>query len=193
MAVIGTFAYEFQVSLPLLAQRTFLGDATAYAALFAAFGSGSAFGGIYSAGRSEISPRHFLVAITLFGVSIIITSLAPTLLLAIIGIAIVGAFSINVISLGNSTVQIATASNMRGRVLSLWAMAMIGSTTVGGPIVGWVGEHAGARWGLAIGGVATLMTAYFAYRQLKNKSDSDETLPPSVENSSVTIENLKLR
>src|SRR5262249_54911659 len=158
--VIGTFAYEFQVSLPILAQQTFLGDASAYAALFAAFGAGSALGGIYSAGRHEMAAKQFVVAITLFGVSIILTALSPTLLIPIFGMTIVGAFSINVISLGNSTIQIESAPHMRGRVMAFWSVAMIGSTPIGGPIVGWVGEYIGGRWSLAIGGIATILTAY---------------------------------
>ncbi len=193
MAVIGTFAYEFQVSLPILAQQTFLSDASAYAALFAAFGAGSAIGGIYSASRHTISPKHLVLAIFLFGISIIGTALAPTLLVATLGMAVVGVFSINVISLGNSTIQVASAAHMRGRVMALWSMAMIGSTPIGGPIVGWIGEHYGGRWGLAIGGIATVLTAYFAYRSLHSKSSADSELPPVIENNEVAIERLKVR
>jgi len=55
---------------------------------------------------------------------------------------------------------------MRGRVMSLWAVAFLGSTPIGGPIVGWVGEHAGPRYGLALGGVAALLAGALAYRSL---------------------------
>jgi len=46
---------------------------------------------------------------------------------------------------------------MRGRVMALWALAWLGSTPIGGPIVGWVGQTAGARWGLVIGGLPTVV------------------------------------
>jgi MFS family permease len=48
---------------------------------------------------------------------------------------------------------------MRGRVMSFWTMAFLGSTTFGGPIIGWVAEIAGARWGLAVGGLAAMIAA----------------------------------
>jgi MFS family permease len=51
---------------------------------------------------------------------------------------------------------------MRGRVMALWALAWLGSTPIGGPIVGWVGQQAGARWSLVIGGLATLVCGLLA-------------------------------
>jgi MFS family permease len=51
---------------------------------------------------------------------------------------------------------------MRGRVMALWALAWLGSTPIGGPIVGWVGQEAGARWSLVIGGLATLVCGLLA-------------------------------
>jgi MFS family permease len=51
---------------------------------------------------------------------------------------------------------------MRGRVMALWALAWLGSTPLGGPIVGWVGQLAGARWSLVIGGAATLVCGILA-------------------------------
>jgi len=71
----------------------------------------------------------------------------------------VGVCSINFSSMGNSTLQLRSAPPMRGRVMSLWSVAFLGSTTIGGPVVGWFAEAAGARWGLALGGLAALFAA----------------------------------
>ncbi len=180
MAVIGTFAYEFQVSLPLLARDTFLGDAGSYAALLAAMGIGSALGGLYSAGRHKIAHHHLVIFAVLFGGSMILTSLMPTLHLAILGMFFVGIFSINVISLGNTTVQLESIPEMRGRVMALWSVAMVGSTALGGPIIGFIGENAGARWGLAAGGIVTVLTVAFLTFALLKK-DTLEEIPEDVE------------
>jgi MFS family permease len=51
---------------------------------------------------------------------------------------------------------------MRGRVMALWGLAWLGSTPIGGPIVGWVGQEAGARWSLVLGGVPTLLCGLLA-------------------------------
>ena len=50
--------------------------------------------------------------------------------------------------------------------MSFWAIAFLGSTTFGGPIVGWFGEHAGPRWALAIGGLAAVFAAVLGWRAL---------------------------
>lgn len=194
MAIIGTFSYEFQVSLPLIAQQTFSGTAADYATLMAAFGVGSVIGGIFAAGRQQVQLSHFLIAAFLFGVSIIATSLAPTMQVATIGILIVGIFSINITSLANTMLQLEARPDMRGRVMALWSVAMIGSTPIGGPIVGWVGEFVGARYGLMIGGVAALMSAVYAYWYMFPIEKSVQGKPsPEAEGVEIEIEALKVR
>ncbi len=48
---------------------------------------------------------------------------------------------------------------MRGRVMALWTVAFLGTTPIGGPAMGAVGEYAGARWALVVGGIAALAAA----------------------------------
>src|SRR6185437_2671435 len=70
--------------------------------------------------------------------------------------------SITFNSLAKTTLQLAAKPEMRGRVMALWALAWMGSTPIGGPIVGWTGQVIGARWALVIGGVATLACGVLA-------------------------------
>lgn len=161
MACVGTFVYEFQVSLPIIAHEVFKGDAKSYALLLAALGIGSVIGGLFAAGRHKVSPRHLMVFLFFLSISMVVTACMPTLFLATLGMLVVGFFSINVTSLGNTMIQLESASHMRGRVMALWGMAMMGSTPVGGPIVGFVGEYFGGRWGLALGGIAALVACMY--------------------------------
>ena len=178
-AVTGTFAYEFQVTLPLLAQGVFGSGVGDYAALWVAMGVGSVIGGLFAAGRSEIAPRHLIFFTLFFGVSLIATALTPSLALAIVGMGFVGFFSINVLSLANTMLQLESAPHMRGRVMSLWAMAMLGSPPVGGPIIGFVGEHFGGRWSLGIGGIAALASIVFILFLLRR--DTLRQVPATVQ------------
>ncbi len=162
IAVIGMFAFEFQVSLPLLAQETFGAGAGGYAALLSAMGLGAVVGGLFAAGRHTIAPHHLVVFVLLFGLSMVATSLMPTLPWAVVGMLVVGFFSINVTSLGNTMLQLESAVHMRGRVMALWGVAMIGSTPIGGPIVGFVGEYLGGRFGIGLGGAATVLAGAVA-------------------------------
>lgn len=162
MAVIGTFALEWQVSLPLFAERTFMGGAESYAALLSALGVGAVLGGLFAASRHSIAPHHLIFYAFLFGVSMIITSLMPTLHLAVLGMVLVGFFSANQGSIANTMIQLESAPEMRGRVMSLWSMAIQGSTPIGGPIIGLIGESAGPRWGLVVGGLSAVFAAGIA-------------------------------
>ena len=180
MAIIGTFAYEWQVSLPLLAQRTFHGDAASYAALMSSFGIGAVIGGLYAASRHKISTRNLILFVFLFGVSIIAASLMPTLQLAILGMVFVGFFSINLTSTANTMVQLESTPEMRGRVMSFWTVAMMGSTAIGGPIIGLVGEHIGARYGLLVGGLSALIAVAISARPLL-RTNKVSVIPESVE------------
>jgi len=159
MALIGTLTFEFQVSLPLIAQFTFKGDASSYAFLSAAMGFGASIGGIFFASRKGILPFKLVSASLLFGLTVLGAAFMPSLLLSGLVMVLVGIASINFSSLGNSLLQLESSPQMRGRVMSFWTMAFLGTTTFGGPIVGWVAEIAGARWGLAIGGLAALVAA----------------------------------
>jgi MFS family permease len=169
MAIIGTFTYEFHVSLPLLAQQTFEGDASSYAFLTASMGLGATAGGIFFASRKGIHFSKVLRACFLFGLAVLAAAFMPSLLLTGLVMILVGIFSINFSSLGNSLLQLESSNQMRGRVMSFWSIAFLGSTTIGAPIVGWFAETAGARWGLALGGVAALVASALGALALRNK------------------------
>jgi MFS family permease len=87
------------------------------------------------------------------------TALMPTLVLAVLMLLVVGFFSIAFTSLANATLQLNSAPEMLGRVMALWSMAFIGTTPIGGPVMGWIGEQAGARWALTVGGLAAIVAA----------------------------------
>ena len=177
MAVLGLFAYEFQVSLPLLAE-VFGSGAAGYATLMAAFGLGSAIGGVFSAGRHTVAPHHLVLFTFLFGLTLVTTSWAADFPAAVFGIFLVGVFSINLTSVANTMIQLESVPLMRGRVMALWGMALIGTTPFGGPLIGWIGEYWGARWGIALGGVATLLA--LAVYSLTRQSDPEREITEEV-------------
>jgi MFS family permease len=159
MAIIGMLSYEFRVVLPLFATFTFDGDASTYAALTSAMGVGAVIGGGYTASRRKTTMPMLVISAALFGCSILLAAIAPNVPLALAALVVVGFFSINYTSLGNTTLQLESSPEMRGRVMSLWTVAFMGSTPIGGPIIGAVGEHFGARWSLTVGGLAALFAA----------------------------------
>jgi MFS family permease len=159
MAIVGMFTYEFSVMLPLFAEFTFDQGPGAYAAMTAAMGGGAVVGGLFAASRRRSTPIMVVIAGALFGGSVMLTAVAPTLNLAIAALCIVGFFSITFTSLANVTLQLESAPAMQGRVMSLWSMAFLGTTPIGGPVMGSIGEYAGARWALTVAGLAAIAAA----------------------------------
>jgi MFS family permease len=158
MAVVGTLAFNFQVVLPLMASYAFHGGAGTYGALAGAMGAGAILGAVTTAGRGNPSLTGLGAIALAFGVLLAAIAAAPTLGLALAALVLMGAAAISFTATTNSLLQLAAPTAMRGRVMALWSVVYLGSTPVGGPIVGWVSELAGPRAGLALGAVAALAT-----------------------------------
>ncbi len=163
MGVVGTLAYEFQVSLPVLAKQTFHGGAETYGFLTAFMGAGAVIGGLVTASRGKTGLRALSIAAVVFGLAILATSVSPVLALAYAAMALVGWGSVSFLATGNTTLQLGSDPSMRGRVMALWAVAFLGSTPIGGPAIGWVIAQTNARVGLAVGGVSCLLAACLGF------------------------------
>ena len=159
MALIGCFAWEFQVSLPVVAEQTFGAGSAAYGFMTGAMGLGAVVGGLWIAARGRTGIVSLVRSSAAFGVALLLAALAPNLALEFVAMALVGVCGVSVMSKGNSTLQLGSDPQMRGRVMALWAVAFMGSTPIGGPIVGAVAEHLGGRAGLVVGAVSCIAAA----------------------------------
>ena len=159
MSVVGLFAYEFPVSLPVLAERTFHGGSEAYGFMMAAMGGGAVIGGLFTAARGRTGLRPMIVASVGFGVAILACAFAPILALAYTALLFVGWASVSFIAIGNSTIQLSSEPSMRGRAIALWQVAFQGTTPIGGPAIGWIIALSDPRVGLAVGGASCLLAA----------------------------------
>ena len=162
IAVVGTLAWEFQVTLPLMASKVFGGGAASYGVMASVMGIGAVVGGLISAARPRPRARALCLAAIGWGIAILAAAAAPSLTLELAALVFVGYGSITFNSYAKTSLQLAAKPEMRGRVMALWALAWLGSTPIGGPIVGWVGQDVGARWSLVIGGLPTLACGILA-------------------------------
>jgi MFS family permease len=129
-------------------------------------GVGAVIGGLIAAGRKSGTPARLVTAAAVFGVAVALAALAPSLMVEELVLLLVGACSVTFLALGNSTLQLEAEPSMRGRVMSLWSVAFLGSTPVGGPLVGLIAGSLGARYGLGVGAVAALAAAGIGWRSL---------------------------
>jgi MFS family permease len=168
VGVVGVAAFNYQVSLPLLAERTFGGDATTFTLLYATMSVGSVAGGLAVARRHRVDLSFLVGAGLALTVATFALAFAPTLPLALAAAVPVGFTSIFLISGSSAAVQIASDPSMRGRVLALLAMLFLGSTPIGSPIIGWVSDVSSPRMGVALGGIATGVATLWTARRMRS-------------------------
>jgi MFS family permease len=160
VAVVGTFAYNFTVTLPLLARTTFHEQsASHYGVLMAAMGLGAVIGGLLVARRSRPTPKLLALIMLGFGVTMTLAAFAPTVTLAEVAMIPMGAFSIALIATANSLLQLNSSEQMRGRVMSLYSIAFLGTTPIGAPLVGLVVSWSNPRVGIFMGAVFAVLTS----------------------------------
>jgi MFS family permease len=163
MAVIGTLAFNFQVVILLIATKTFGLGAGGSGLLTAAMGAGAVLGGLAAASRKGVSYRRLIGLTYAMGVSILVAAAAPTLATEVVALFVMGGASFAFIAVANTTLQLTARPEMRGRVMALYAIAFLGSTPVGSPIIGWVCAVWGPRSGFAVGGIAALVSGFVAW------------------------------
>jgi MFS family permease len=158
-AIIGTFAMNFPVVFPLFVKENLGGTDTTFTILYSVVAIGSLAAALVSARRTGISHRDVVRGAVLFGVSMLVMAVSPSLATTVGASLFLGFASIVVITTTTSMVQLSTAPVMRGRVLALQAMVLLGSTPIGGPLLGWVCEVFSARAGFVVGAAACFVAA----------------------------------
>ena len=156
-AVVATFTYNYQVTFPLLIKHVFDRKADALGLLLAVTSVGSFVGAMMSARRRAPSLRLFLVSSVSMGVWACGLAWAPNFLLGALASVPMGVSGGLLMSQLSGLLTLHSPPSMRGRVLALQSVIFLGSTPIGGPIVGWISDARGARAGMAFGGLAALV------------------------------------
>jgi len=159
IAVVGTFAFNFTVTLPLLSRTTFHEvTATHYGILMGAMGVGAVTGGLFVAHRSRPTLTLLMSLALGFGAFMASVALAPSIIWAEILLVPTGAFSVAFMATANATLQLNSSQEQRGRVMSLYAMAFLGTTPIGAPLMGLIIGASNPRIGLLVGAALTVAT-----------------------------------
>jgi MFS family permease len=153
----GTFGLNFQMTSALMATEVFDKGATEYGLLGTFLAVGSLTGSLVAARRVRVRHRLVVGAALSFAVIEIAAGLMPTYLTFALMTPLLGLTALTMITAANTFVQLHTEPGMRGRVMALYMMIFIGGTPLGAPFIGWIGEVAGARWTLLVGGIVTFV------------------------------------
>lgn len=170
IGVVAAFGFNHQVLIPLLAHQTFNGGVGTYTLLYTAISVGSVFGALSVARRREIDLRFLSGAIIAFGLANGLVAISPNLVLAMVASVATGATALLFITAATALLQQRCAPAMRGRVMALAAMVLVGGLPIGAPIVGWIADFAGPRAGVAVGSMAALLAGSVVLRHLQPRN-----------------------
>jgi MFS family permease len=172
MALIGTFAFNFSTVLPLFATRDLGGTDFTFSLLMSIVAVGSLGGALAAARRKDVTVHLVSVMALAFGASMLIFAASPNQPIAFAIGVLMGITSITFMTTCTAIVQLRAEPMMRGRVLALQAIVFIGSTPIGGPIVGWISERFGARYAIALGALAALGAGAYGLASMRRAADA---------------------
>ncbi|WP_338697752.1 MFS transporter [Streptomyces sp. Q6] len=150
---VGTFGFNFPIWLSAYADDVFHGGVGQYGLFNTLMAIGSLAGALLAARRRSTRLRVLVGAAVGFGVLEVLAAWAPGVWAFAPMIVLLGILGLTVNVTANSTVQMGTDPEMRGRVMSLFMMVFTGGTPLGGPLFGWLADQYGVRVSFTLGGV----------------------------------------
>jgi MFS family permease len=173
VAAIGTFGYNFSVVLPLLADKVLHTDAFGFGLLSSCLGLGSLVGAIQSAYVTNITIRRLLIGSGAFSLFFAAIAVSTNFYLTAILLAALGLAGITFSTSSNTLLQLRSPDALRGRIMSLMVLLFIGSTPVGGFLVGTLSEPnvLGVRGALLICAILCglgVVTAWWYQQRMSN-------------------------
>lgn len=156
---VSTFGMNFQVTTALMSRTVFHTGAGAFGLASAVLAVGALAGALLAARRGRPTLRLLFATALAFGVLEILTGLMPDYPAFLIALVPTGLAMIVFTTAANSSTQLGTAADMRGRVMGLYMLVFLGGTPLGAPLVGWIAAAYGTRLSLIVGGVVSAAAA----------------------------------
>jgi MFS family permease len=154
---IAVFAMSLPVVLAAFADHVFDVGAGGYGLLNALVALGALAGAVASTRRRQLRLRSVVFCAGMYGVMLCLAALAPSLPLFGAVMVLSGFWCLMFLTGSNQLVQVSSNMSIRGRVMSLYIMVLIGGQAIGGPMLGWLSEHASPHVALLVaGGVPAL-------------------------------------
>lgn len=156
--MLGTFGMNFQIFNATMATQEFGVGAGEFGLLGTVMAIGTFAGALGAARRVKPSFRTLMQSLAAFAVFATALAFAPNYYVYAALLIPCGFFALTVMTSANASVQLATAPELRGRVMAVYMAIFLGGTPLGAPIIGWMGEVFGPRVSVLIGGLAVGLT-----------------------------------
>lgn len=159
MFLIGTFGLNFPIFISTMSVSVFNQGAGSYGLLTSMMAVGSVTGALLSARRASPRMTTLIIGALVFGMGLGLAALLPSYALFGMALVLVGVAAQTFNTTANGATQLSTDPVMRGRVMAIFLAIAMGGTPIGAPIVGWIADTFGPRWGIAVGAGAGLVAA----------------------------------
>ncbi len=172
IGLMATFGLNFQVTTALMATKVFHLGPSAFGLLSTSVALGSLVGALYAAHLERPPTAAFVLRSALiFGVLETIASTMPTFLTFALVLPFCGVMILTTLIAANSTMQLRSTPENRGRIMGIYLMIFLGGAPLGSPVIGWIGQNVGPRFALAIGGVISILAALIAMILTRGKPE----------------------
>jgi MFS family permease len=181
VAVVGMLGLNYRVALPLLARFAFDGGPGTYGTLAAIMAAGSVVGALAVARRGRPTRLLLIGSVAAFGLLSFAAAVAPTLVAEALVLFPIGMASLAFVATANSTVQLGSSPEMRGRVMSLFGLVLLGSGPPSGLLSGWMAGQFGPRSIMVLSGVSCLLAAVVAALLTRGRAAQSATVAGDAE------------
>lgn len=176
LLVIGSLAYNFNTTLPLFVTKGLHASNSTYTVLYSLMGAGSVITALVVAHRNLVKLRHVIGGAAALGVAMLLLAITPNVYLAAPVAVLLGVGSILYTTATTTLVQLSAESYVRGRVLALQTILLVGTTPLGSPLLGWLADTFGGRVPILGGGFVALATAAGGYAWTKRYREAQRRL-----------------
>jgi MFS family permease len=173
----STLAFNWHVLFPLFALRDLGGTSATYALLMAAMAAGSMGGAFWMARRRVVGGKLLAAGACVYGIGQLCMAASPTIGLAATTAVFLGLGTTVLVNGGAADLQLRVDKGMRGRMMGLFTLAVLGGVGLGAPLSGLLAEALGTRVALAFGGTCSLVVGLLVLRLLRSATNVSPKAP----------------
>lgn len=173
MGLVGVLGMNVHFTSSIVVEM-FGGDATDFGIANSLMAAGSLVGALVAARRTEATVGAVVASFGIMAVAAAVGAWAPVLVVYSLSLVVTGFGMMIALASAGAYIQSSTPADLRGRVLAVYSAVIMGSLTVGSPLLGWIATAAGARWAVAVGAIASAAACAAGLLWLRRRHRTDE-------------------
>jgi MFS family permease len=189
LGLISLFVLPFSTLLPVYAKDIFKGTASTFGIIDSVIGLGAFSGAIFLASLKPGSNLKKILAINtlVFGTGLVLFSHEGNYPLALVFATVAGFGMMSQITVSNTLIQTTVEPNMRGRVISFYAMAFFGMQPLGGLLIGSLSRWIGTPDTMLAEGIFALLIGLLHFRFLRKQALKQKQPTPALGEQNVQV------